>query len=134
MSKLAEFIESMNSRVTPDDTVKALLSQISVSQLAKDPEKIHRAFYRLKVDHQELLRDFDFDTSSSVPFCDLLDRILFRLETSTLLGTLNPNYARYEIPDSTKADFRDGALAKFSTELRCDIEKAGRRLEELIGV
>lgn len=78
--------------------------------------------------------EFEFDLSGLSPFSDLLDRVLFRLETSAVLGTLNPAYSRYEIRDETKEYIRAESQQKFSGELLSVIQAVGGRFEQLVRI
>lgn len=85
--------------IVPDDVIMGILSGLSDNSISKDPGVFHQAIYDLKKksDYSELLKEFNFDTSGLTPYSDLLDRVLFRLETANILGTLNPRYAMYEL-------------------------------------
>lgn len=42
------------------------------------------------------------------PFSELLERVLFHLESSSVLGTVNPSYKIYLIPEKTKKELGHG--------------------------
>lgn len=132
MTKLEAFKRLLREEATPDDVVEGLLGHFEGTAIVKDPERIHRAFCRLKPSFPELFRDFLFDTSGPVPYSRMLDRVLFRLETSTVLGTINPQYVRYEISTDTKAALRNAVQHKFRDDVKEQLIRASRTLEGLI--
>jgi len=131
VSKLDEFKIAVRRTITSDDVIKAMLSQVNTNHIAKDPERIHSAIYTLKNKHKRLLAKFEFDSSGLTPFSDSLDRVLFRLETATILGSLNPSYLQYELSDDTKQMLKD-SLNKFPEKDRKILAKLGQEFEQLV--
>lgn len=132
MSKLEELKNLVQTTVTPDDVVKAILSQVKIERITKDPERIHGAIYALKQKYNEVFKDFDFDKSGLSPFSDLLDRILFRLETTRVLGTLNPAYLQYELPE--ERSFLKSSLNKFPQPEKERMISISNEFEELVAM
>ncbi|MEW6276296.1 MAG: hypothetical protein AB1556_14455 [Bacillota bacterium] len=133
MSKLADLIREIEQTVTPDDVIKVLFSSVKSGRITKDPEKIHKAIYVLKQRYPRLFEQFDFDESGLTPFSDLLDRVLFRMETSTLLGTINPKFSHYELSDSIKQDLKN-SLEKFSDEDKQHLITISEQFEQLVEI
>lgn len=103
MSKLAEFKEMFQSAMTPDEIIMAIFSKLESRIIPKDPKIIHTAIYELKKDpnYGDLLEQFKFDCSGLYPFSDLLDRVIFRIESTCIISTHNPKYEKYELPKDT---------------------------------
>ncbi|PKM80491.1 MAG: hypothetical protein CVU89_13135 [Firmicutes bacterium HGW-Firmicutes-14] len=128
MSKLEELKKFIDETVTPDDLIIAILSNIKHDYIPKDPGIIHRAIFELKQKEEfnELLDEFSFDTSGILPFSDLLDTVLFRLETSCILGTLNPRYEKYELSKEKKEQLFKRTSEKLSAKLPIIAELSGQ--------
>jgi hypothetical protein len=129
---LEQLKETLVRTVTADDLIKALLCEVGAETISKDPERIHEAFYMLRQDYPKLLSDFHFDTSGLSAFSDLLDRVLFRLETSSVLGTVNPRFSVYELRASMKDELKRTVLPKFSPDTRKVLQEVSHKLEELV--
>jgi len=134
MGKLDELKKAIRETITPDDVIKALLSQMKTNQITKDPEKIHKAIYTLKQKYGYYFQEFEFDCSGLTPFSDLLDRILFRLETTSNLGTVNPRYLIYELTQDTKQDLKDDSLVKFNPEDQKRLTAISWEFEKLVEI
>lgn len=133
MSKLDELKKLINESVTPDDIIMAILSKMKNDYIPKDPGVIHHAIYELKQksEFRDLLDDFSFDTSGILPFSDLLDTVLFRLETSCILGTLNPRYEQYELSQEKKEQLLERTSQKFTAK-KPVIEELSNQFEAII--
>lgn len=118
MSEIDILRQFHEKKIYPDDVIMAILSKLRAISIPKDPAIIHDAIFRLrqKDEFYELLSEFQFDNSGLVPFSEMLDRVLFRLETSSILGTLNPKYEFYDLPETRKAVLLDQAYYKFPIE------------------
>ncbi|WP_353928704.1 hypothetical protein [Desulfofundulus kuznetsovii] len=118
MSKIETLKRMRKEYKAPDDVFEALLSQVEGQYIPKDPAIIHDAIYRLAQEQgfRELLKDFHFDTSGISPFSDLLDRVLFRLEISGILGTIEPKFERYVLSRRSKAELLETYREKFSPD------------------
>jgi len=116
--------------ISPDDVIMGILSGLDEDTISKDPGIFHQAIYELKKKdaYNELLQEFEFDISGLAPFSDLLDRVLFRLETSNILGTLNPRYAMYELQ---KEQLKQG-FNKFSDEQKELLLKMSQEFASLV--
>lgn len=118
--------------ISPDDVFNAILSKVKDLDIPKDPGIIHNAVYEIKRNekYRELLKDFHFDNSGLSPFSELLDEILFRLETSGILKTLNPRYERYNITSETK--ILDESFDKFTEDKKKMIEEISEEFSRYI--
>lgn len=99
MSRFEQLKKLCQNTITPDHVVMAVLSKLKTSSIPKDPAIIHKGFYHLKLNenYKELTKDFFFNMSGLTPFSELLDEILFKLETASVLSTTNPSYEKYEL-------------------------------------
>jgi len=85
---------------TLDDIVEAIIFKSNQTKIPKAKAFFQQTFYRLQQESPDFLGDFIFDESGLTPFSDELDSILFRLEASGVLHTLNPAYKDCLIVDS----------------------------------
>ncbi|MDD3268980.1 MAG: hypothetical protein PHX14_06640 [Syntrophomonadaceae bacterium] len=114
MSKIAELKETLSKKQRPDDVIMAILAKTKGDSIIKDPSKIHQSIYELSIKNQvwgKYLDAFYFDISGITPFSDLLDQVLSRLETSSLLATPNPRYEEYHL----KKEFLSRSIKKFDS-------------------
>jgi len=100
MKSLSELCLEVQSSITIDDVVEAIIYKSAQLKIPKSQAFFQRAFYQLQQEAPDLFDDFIFDESGSTPFSNELDSVLFRLETSNVLHTLNPAYRNYHIEDS----------------------------------
>ncbi|WP_206808409.1 hypothetical protein [Paradesulfitobacterium ferrireducens] len=134
MSAIEMLRQYHEKTIYPDDVIMAILCKLKSTSIPKDPAIIHGTIFRLKQkdEFHELLNDFQFDNSGLVPFSELLDRVLFRLETSSILGTLNPKYEFYDLPEKRKEDLSNQVYNKFSTEKQRVISKLTEEFENMV--
>ena len=97
MKSIKELSMEVQNEITMDDVVEAIIYKSKQKKIPKSQAFLQQAFYRLQKVEPELFSDFIFDESGINPFSDELDSILFRLEASTILSTLNPSYRNYTI-------------------------------------
>lgn len=97
MNELESLRELISKRVTDSDIIAAVIYKINITTVPKDLCFFQQAFFTLKQNEPELLKNFSFDNSGIHPFSDELDATLFRLEASTILPTLNPSYKNYAV-------------------------------------
>lgn len=133
MSKLEALVSFLNESVKPDDVIIRMLCEMKGNYLPKDPAIIHNAIFQLKRDPEfsELLKQFSFDEAGMNPYSELLDRVLFRLEASTLLGTLNPMYEKYELSSESKEQLLSKVSNKFKNNEEV-LRMMGSRFETLV--
>ncbi len=131
-SELLKLKTMYNNYISPDDIFNAILSRIKSSDIPKDPGKIHKAVFTIKQRDKfsNFLEKFDFDNSGITPFSELLDQILFRLESSGILKTLNPAYERYNITHEAK--ILNESFNKFPEGTKTIIEELSVEFEKYI--
>ena len=100
MKSIAELRSEIQSDITKDDLVEAIIFKSGQTRLPKSQAFLQLIFHQLQKDDPVLFSDFIFDESGITPFSDELDSVLFRLEASNVLHTLNPGYKSYIIEDS----------------------------------
>lgn len=131
MSRIECLKKQFEETLTPDELIMAIFSKVEEKNIKKDPAMIHQAIFELKKRDEnlnKLLEDFIFDKSGITPFSELLDRVLFRLETSCIFGTMNPRYAVYEI----KKDLLNETYEKMKPEKKQVIDNLKKDINELI--
>lgn len=113
MNSIQELKERYLSYISSDTVIAAILFKLNNTKLPKDPGVIHEVIYKLKMNkkYKDLLEDFYFDDSGLTPFSKELDEILFRMELSGILKTLNPHYECYNI--SGNKDLLESHFKKF---------------------
>jgi len=133
MKTLEQIKEIIKRSCTRDDRILALIFQLKenkVENIPKDPKFIHEFFYELKDNSNygqkyiEFLKDFNFDIFGLFPHSEELDKVLFRLEASGLLGTDNPTYENYILAENEEE--YEEAYKKFSTEDQTIIESMAK--------
>ena len=87
--------EKLNSRITPDDVISAVIYATLRSEIPKNNSFLHKTVYTLKNEFPNIFSDFLFDGSGISPFSEDIDGVLFRLETACILSTTNPSYSIY---------------------------------------
>jgi len=100
MMSISDLKERIKNRPTSDDLVSAVIFKAEKDRIPKSQAFLQQAFYNLKIAFPDHFSDFVFDESGLTPFSDKLDSILFRLEASAILSTLNPTYENYTITNS----------------------------------
>ena len=100
MKSLSALRTEVQSNSTLGDIVEAIIYKSEQRIIPKSQAFLQQAFFRLQQEQPELLGDFVFDESGLTPFSDELDSVLFRLEASNVLHTLNPAYKNYQIDNS----------------------------------
>lgn len=126
---LAALKERIASRVTDNDRIMAILSQLDEKTIPKDPAFIYSAFYLLKKNFAGYFADFIFDTSSIVPHSDELNAVLFRLESSSVLPTNNPSYKAYDLRNK---DYMLSSFSKLSLEDRDQAQRIAWKFKEYL--
>ena len=102
MKSLAELNAEVQTEQTLDGLVEAIIFKSGQNRLTKSQARLQQVFYMLQKEFPILFSDLIFDESGISPFSDELDAVLFRLEASNVLHTLNPGYRSYLIEDSIK--------------------------------
>ena len=99
MTGLSAVRTRISAKVTLDDIVEAIIFKANLPVFPKSCAFFQQAFFRIQQAQPRLLDDFVFDESGLTPYSDELDAILFRLEASEVLHTLNPSYEDYHVHD-----------------------------------
>jgi len=127
-----ELLQRLIRTKTPDDKVAAMFSFLEKNEIPLDSEKIHRAFYKLKEKYPGILEEFVFSRNDIYPFSSLLERILFRLQNSGVISTVNPDFKRCMISDESKNHIREHILPIFQDEEKHKLEEIGKMFEQLM--
>lgn len=104
MKSLPTLRMEVESNATLSDIVEAIIYKSKQKTFPKSQSFLQQAFFRLQQEQPKLLGDFVFDESGLTPFSDELDSVLFRLEASNVLHTLNPAYESYQIDNLTELE------------------------------
>lgn len=85
----------LSAKITPDDILGAVIYASGLGELTKKDSFMHKTVYRMKEEYPSVFGDFLFDESGISPFSEELDGVLFRLETSGILSSMNPSHSTY---------------------------------------
>lgn len=140
MERYEELANKLRNAITPDDIIGAMLCELKDKEgLPIDPGKIHGAVQKLKERFPDLLEEFVFFKGDAYPFSNLLERVLFRLESSHILSTLNPYYEKYgriNCDDELRERFRVrfGDQYERIKEMAAEFEKIIKDMDNKAGV
>ena len=95
VKSLADLKLEIENSKSIDDLVMAIFFKSSQEKIPKSHAFLQRAFFSLKQEFPGLFTEFIFDESGVTPFSEELDSVLFRLEASAILSTLNPTFKNY---------------------------------------
>lgn len=125
-----EQLKLLRQEIAPEDIIMALFSQVKSDIIPKDHGSIQEAVFKLRETpgYKSFLEDFIFDTSGITPYSKLLEKVINRLETFSVLGTLNPSYDMYKVDK----DYLLNAYEKFDSNNKDLIAGMGLELESLI--
>jgi hypothetical protein len=129
MKSILELRNEVQNGITKDDVVEAIIYKSKQTKIPKNDSFLQQAFYCLKKETPELFSDFIFDESGVTPFSDELDSVLFRLEASTVLSTLNPNYKNYTI--ASAPDLLQKSYDKLQSKA-AQIDKCAKLFSKLV--
>jgi len=123
-------LKLLRQEVAPEDIIMALFSQMKSDIIRKDHGAIQEAMFKLRETpgYKSFLEDFIFDTSGITPYSKLLEKVINRLETFSVFGTLNPSYDMYKLDK----DYLLNAYEKFDTNKKDLLARMGQELESLI--
>jgi len=137
MKSIAELKKELQEKITPDNIVEAIiykanetLKKTEYNTMPKHGAFLQTVFYNMKKEMPDLFSGFIFDESGINPFSDELDSILFCLETSTILPTLNPSYKNYSIINSHE-EILEASYKKLE-ERKEEIDKCAEILSEMV--
>jgi len=135
MRNIADLKKELQEKITPDNIVEAIifkanetLKETKYNTIPKHGAFLQTVFHNMKNEVPDLFSDFIFDESGINPFSNELDSILFRLEASTILPTLNPSYKNYSIINSKILE----ASYKKLEEKKEKIDKCAEILSEMV--
>lgn len=127
--KMAKEIRAYRS---VEAVIAYLLALLEKERMTADDESIHRAFYELKEEHFELLKDLTFSQGDIFPFSGEVQRAFFDLQHSGLMEAINPVYEIYRIPKRSKEAILSYFSKSFSNSEKAELEQMSKRLEELL--
>jgi len=117
---------------TADDVVAAMFSFFDSETIPLDVRKIHTAMYEVKREFPEMLKEFSFSENDVYPFSRLLERVFFRLQNSSLISTVNPDFRECIVKNESKKYIRENVLPLFENDEKIKLEKMGKAFERLV--
>jgi len=113
-----------------DDLVLAIIYKSQEEKIPKAHGFFQQTFFKLKNKFPDLFTDLIFDESGIIPFSDELDAVLFRLESSSILSTLNPTYKKYTVMNMP--ELMEKSYKKFVSEKLADINESASIFSDLV--
>ena len=131
-SERTRYAKNVQSCTTPDDTVAVMFSYFRSENIPLDVRKIHSTLCELKKKYPEMLEEFSFSKNDVYPFSRLLERVFFRLQNSSLISTVNPDFKECIIKADSKEYIRKNVLPLFKKVNQVKLEKMGKEFEQLV--
>lgn len=132
--KKRKMIKEIRAYKSVEDVIAYLLALLKKERMTADDETLHRAFYELKREHLELLKDLTFSQGDIFPFSSEVQRAIFDLQHSGLMEAINPVYEIYRIPRKSKEAILLFLSKSFSESEKTELNQMSTRLEELLSV
>lgn len=130
--KKEELIKQLKNTTTPDDVIASIFSFLTVNQIPLDIKRIHSAFFKLKQKYPDMFEQFVFSRKGYYPYSTLLERVLFRLQNSDLINTINPDFKICIISKESKKYIKKNILLLFKEEDRSKLAEMGKDFEEFV--
>lgn len=118
---------------TADDVIAGMFSFLRTERIPLDVKRIHSAMYRISKEFPGMLEEFIFSRNDVYPFSRLLETVLFRLQNSSLISTINPDFKVCIVPAEAKEFVRKNILPSFNDKEQRDLKKMAQRFELLVG-
>jgi hypothetical protein len=116
--------------ITADDIIACILSFIKEEKIPLDSQKIHSTFYSLKKQFPDLLNEFSFSENDVYPYSKLLERVLFRLQNSDLISTINPEFRVCIITKESKQFIQERILPLFDESQQKKLKEMAKLFEQ----
>lgn len=130
MRSIEELKQYVAQNTTLDNLIEAIIYKSKQEKIPKSQAFIQQAFYNLKKTIPELFEDLIFDDSGVTPFSYELDSVLFRMEASSILSTLNPTYKNYIITNTPEQ--LEKSYNKLSKEVLVDIDRSAVLFSDMV--
>lgn len=130
--KREEISRRIKSYRSPDAVIAYLFALLESDVLPTNDKIIHTAIFELKKEYPDFFRDFVFSRGDIYPFSKELERVLFRLQQSRILGTINPTFEFFVFPKKSKEIVLEHFSSKFSHEEKETLSKMSKGLESLL--
>jgi len=132
--KRYEISESIKSYRALDDIIAYLFASVGSEILPTDENKIHTAISKLKESYPDFFSEFVFSRGDIYPYSKELERILFRLQQSNILGTINPSFENYILKKESKKVVLDHLTEKLSCDDRKLLDGMREKLEGFLSI
>jgi hypothetical protein len=123
--------EEIRRTVSPDDVIANIFSFLSVNEIPLDNKLLHTAIWNLKKKYPDYFKEFIFSEVDYYPFSSLFERILFRLQNSNLINTINPGFKRCIIEEGSKKYIRENISPLFGKK-NDEIKKIAEDFEKMV--
>lgn len=133
-SELTTYARNVKSIKTPDDVVAGMFSFFARETIPLNVRKIHTAMYKLKKKFPEMLEEFSFSENDLYPFSRLLERVFFRLQNSSLISTVNPDFKECIVRKESKEYIHKNILPLFEKDEQTKLKRMGQDFERLVSL
>ena len=128
-----EMWQAIREYRSPDSIIAYLFASLDREQIPTAEKKLHSAISELKKGYKtDLFENFTFSRGDIYPFSKELERVLFRFQQSSILGTINPTMEYYKFSSESKEIVKRHYSDKFSGEEKKLLSEMGNRLKELL--
>ena len=124
--------ESIKKYRSSDSLIAYLFALQKNEWLPTEDKKIHTALFKLQKEYPDLFGEFIFSRGDLYPFSKELEEILFRLQQSGVLGTINPGFEKYILPNKSKKVILESLSEKLSKEEKEKLEQMTNKFESLL--
>jgi hypothetical protein len=132
-SRRSDLIQAIGSNRTITDVIAGMLSYMGEDKFPANANLIHSAIFHIQEDHSELLEGLTFSRGDLYPFSRQLERVLFQLQNSGIISTLNPGFKQCEIPSGTKEYLVKEILPLFTADEQEELQLMANEFEKKIG-
>lgn len=88
----------------------------------------------MKESYPDFFSDFVFSRGDIYPYSKELERILFRLQQSNILGTINPSFENYILKKESKKVVLKHLTEKLSSDDRKLLDEMNEKLEGFLSI
>ena len=130
--KRQEIAKNLERCKTSDDIVATIFSLVQTERIPLDVRRIHTAIHELKKKYPEMLTKFTFSQKDVYPFSRLLERVLFRLQNSSLISTVNPDFKICIVSKESKEYVHKNIQPSFSDDEQEKLKQMAKMFERLV--
>ena len=127
-----EISQGIKSYRSPDSVIAYLFARLKSEILTTDDNTLHSTIFELKKEYPDFFKDFTFSRGDIYPFSKELEGILFRLQQSGVLGSINPTWEFFIFPETSKKIVLEHLSNKFSEQEKKILYEMSIKLQGLL--